>query len=413
MSKTPWAVLLCKFNDRPDEPHPKSFYEKLFTEAGIGTQNMLDYFHENSHGTLDLRGSQVFGWLTLDQNRADYVGSGANQQGRQDLVDWAKQKAKAAGVDLSRFFGFVVSLNVPTDLFGQLGGDTAVCDLDSLEPSLLGQEMGHVYGLDHSRLEGSTADYMDPYDIMSTWSPFQAPHPAYGQIGPALNAANMESRSWLDQSRVWTAGAIAGAVVQLRPHLRRDLSGFLAARVGEFLVEFRVKTGWDAGIPAPVVLVHRFEDGHSYLMPGTVGQAALAKGGVFERGSASNVFARHIRIEVLDIDPEGQVATLGIAHRVPDRPPVEGPVVVSPGVMADGGGFVIVNGRIIKVPPRSPLLAILENVAVVNESALIAEPALRGRVRQSAFAGIARLANAELGTLGTLRQPQKPPQRSL
>ena len=33
---------------------------------------------------------------------------------------------------------------------------------------------------------------------------------------------------------------------------------------------------------------------------------------------------------------------------------------VSPGVKADGGGFVIVNGKIIKVPPRGPVMAALQ-----------------------------------------------------
>lgn len=33
---------------------------------------------------------------------------------------------------------------------------------------------------------------------------------------------------------------------------------------------------------------------------------------------------------------------------------VAGASYVSPGVMNDGGGYVIVNGRVIKVPPREP-----------------------------------------------------------
>jgi hypothetical protein len=40
---------------------------------------------------------------------------------------------------------------------------------------------------------------------------------------------------------------------------------------------------------------------------------------------------------------------------------------VSPGVAAGGGGFVIVNGKVVRVPPRGPamkqLSAVLEDIA--------------------------------------------------
>jgi hypothetical protein len=405
MIQTPWAVLLCKFRDDDSEPFPKSFYEALFTQAGAGTQNMVDFFRDNSHGTLDLSGSQVFGWFTLDQKRSDYIGSGPIQAGRQALIGWAKQKATAAGVNLAAFFGVVVSMNVQTDLFGTLGGGSMVCDLASLQPSLLGQEMGHGYGLDHSRRDGSTADYQDLWDAMSTASAYEAPHPKYGFIGPTLNAVNMESRGWLDQSRVWTASGAGSHVVQLRPLVRRDLPGFLAARAGDFLIEFRVNAGWDAGIPEPVVLVHRFEDNHSYVMAGSNGEPGLTKGGVFERGSAQDQFDRHLKLEVLDIDSEGRTATVGILDRPAQQPPVDGPARVFGGVAVDGGGFAIIGGRVVPIPPRSPLVRILEQLAAVQESELVADPAVRGVVRQGAFSVIAREAQAQVAALGPVRQP--------
>lgn len=36
------------------------------------------------------------------------------------------------------------------------------------------------------------------------------------------------------------------------------------------------------------------------------------------------------------------------------------------GVSKDGGGFVIVNGKIIRVPPRGPKWALLESLIAVN-----------------------------------------------
>jgi hypothetical protein len=35
---------------------------------------------------------------------------------------------------------------------------------------------------------------------------------------------------------------------------------------GGFLIEFRASEGWTAGIPRPVMPMHRFGGGHSYLM---------------------------------------------------------------------------------------------------------------------------------------------------
>jgi hypothetical protein len=88
--------------------------------------------------------------------------------------------------------------------------------------------MGHGYGLSHSCADGSTADYMDQWDVMSTAGASMAPHPHFTEIdvrgnrvflmGPGLNAANMASRKWLDESRVWTTSNRGfDTVVKLRP----------------------------------------------------------------------------------------------------------------------------------------------------------------------------------------------------
>lgn len=43
----------------------------MFTTAGAGTLNMVDYFDKMSHGNVDLSGSQVFGWCTLPNPHTD------------------------------------------------------------------------------------------------------------------------------------------------------------------------------------------------------------------------------------------------------------------------------------------------------------------------------------------------------
>ena len=185
-----------------------SAYEDLFTSSGVGKLNMVDFFRDMSHGQLDLSGSKVFGWYTLDKNRSDYLAGGDIEKGRGDLIKSARQAASKELTKKGPFFSVVVCMNVPTDLFG--GADGVVCDdgrwpddnngpgMSSLSPSLLGQEMGHGYGLAHSRADGSGSDYMDPWDVMSTTAtPFMSPHPNFTdldvrarpvfRLGPGLN----------------------------------------------------------------------------------------------------------------------------------------------------------------------------------------------------------------------------------
>src|SRR5215212_3775055 len=144
MRQTPWAILLCKFKDNVTaEPFTQQRFEELFTSSGAGKFNMLDFFQDMSHGLLDLSGSQVFGWFTLNKNSSEYTGSGANLQGRRDLITWARQAAIDKKVDLSKFFSVVVFMNVSTDLFGGPAGvvchpDQAPNGMSSLSPSILG-----------------------------------------------------------------------------------------------------------------------------------------------------------------------------------------------------------------------------------------------------------------------------------
>jgi hypothetical protein len=138
--QTPWAIILCKYQDNDTEPYPWQRFEDLFTSTGAGKLNMVDYFAEMSHGRLDLTGSKVFGWHTLPKTRAEYVGSGVNQQGRDDLLAWAR----AAEPQAAGFFSVVALTNVPSDLFG--GPNGAATDdgrwpngMSNLSPSLMGR----------------------------------------------------------------------------------------------------------------------------------------------------------------------------------------------------------------------------------------------------------------------------------
>jgi len=407
---TPWAILACKWSDMPNEAKTIAFLQQMFTQAGRGTQNLVDFFDDNSHGSVDMSGNQVFGWLTLPQRWSDYTGSGANPAGRQQLLNWARGAAAAAGINLAPFFNVVVCMNASstqgTDLFG--GGGGVVCDTNVLQPSVLAQEMGHGYGLDHSRIDGSEDDYRDRWDVMSTWdSCFMQSHPDYVLIGPGMNAANMAGRGWLDETRVWSSTNFRiDATIQLRPLHRRDLPGYLAARLGDFTIEFRKKDGWDAAIPQSAVLVHRFQDNHSYLMPGSGAREDLITGSYFQepQNSQLDILGDLTRVDVIEINDAGNYATIRLEHR-PTRVPYVGPGILFGGVAAGGGGWVFVGGKFVPVPPRSPMTRVLELVAAYESVNVVASTQVRESVKRETLSSMAGIVEKQLRSIQAFRQP--------
>lgn len=432
MTQSPWAILLCKFKDNETEPYTRTRYEELFTSAGAGKWNMPDFFHDMSHGKLDLSGSRVLGWYTLELRHEDYLAEArqpglteeqradAVNKGRNDLLNWARQAAGAARETLDGY-KVLVCMNVPTDLFG--GGNGAVCHDDrdplngmsGMSPSLLGQEMGHVYGLEHSKEDGSDAEYGDQWDVMSTARAFMAPHPVFKDsdaagrpvflLGPGLNAANMWRVGWLDEARTWQSTARSlDTVVTLRPLHRPDLPGFLAIRLGDYFVEFRVAERWDAGIHEPAVLLHRLDGERSTLMSASDGRQAFGAGSSYaESFSLPGVISSSLRIEVAAIDGEHHWAKIrlhlhrSIVYTVPvDRGPYINPQVA---------WALLADGRVQPVAPASPLRQALTDLANYEQGATLASPDLRRAVQLEALASLAARAQAQMRTLLGLRQP--------
>jgi hypothetical protein len=371
-AKLPWAILLCKFNDDTNDPttvklsdlyiqwlaqngpnwiadnlipavasDPRTIlelYNEFFTNAGVNTFNAVKYWDDVSHGSVDVSGSQVFP-CTLDIPSTEGAAL-AQFPGGAQYQDLIFKKAKAAlanqhGVDWKTFFGVAVSFQSPD--FGSQGGwydggPGVYMDIRFVRNNGIqawGQEMGHGFGMDHSRENGSNEDYRDPWDVMSTRRAFSYPQdPDYGARGPGVNAWNMRGRKWLDESRIWKMPphGDVNSVVTLRTLHRRDLDGHLGAEIpgvgqdSAYLIEFRVRANWDSGIPNAVVLVHRFEGtigqflgSHSYVMTGTNGQWGLSVGDSFTAGPLC-------RLEVNSIDESNDTATIRVIRlTIPDK----------------------------------------------------------------------------------------------
>jgi hypothetical protein len=218
----------------------------------------------------------------------------------------------------------------------------------------------------------------------------------------------MRSRGWLDESRVWKSGTSSTNVtVDLRPLHRRDLGGYLAIDfLGGYLVEYRKKERWDGGFSHSAVFLHRFDDNHSYVMAGTKGNFDLVAGDKFEYGDPNSfdIFSSYGRIEVVSIDDANSTAKIQVVHRQPRAiPQIYGTLVG--GVANDGGGWIIVNGHLIRIPPWDPLFPVVQQLGAYRQAESIVDISVRRSAQQSALQSVTR----HMSTLHTSLNPYRVP----
>jgi M6 family metalloprotease-like protein len=335
MTSTPWAILLCKMKDIPDEPHTVDFYKQLFCQDGAGKGGVLDYWQQVSYGALDLSGSKVFGWYQLDHTLAEQVPLTYDQQ-LQKIYAVAK-----GDVDFKNFYGIVAVYNFPAGS----GGNVLTADyLDEAikkygfaglgvaeiteSPSYATHEMGHGYGLPHSwgMKNGPAVEYGDPWDIMSNDMTYTFKGPNFGPSGPGLVAPYLIKMGWLTGNRVASVDHDMDLPTEI--HLaalgHADVEGPLAIRIDltdldgdplTYVIEYRHQDRWDKGISYDAVLVHRVStDGLSYLL------ADLTACQHYEVGSdvdilAKTIDAQNLQASVLicrspDVNLKGGVTTL-------------------------------------------------------------------------------------------------------
>jgi hypothetical protein len=323
---TPWAILACEFSDGGGTPvGDLDYMRNLYTDAGVGTGNLVDFFDVMSHGAVDLRGSRVFGWLDLKRPRTDYIGdvprdkTPAGKLSREGLIALAKSVAVENGIDLTPFFSVVVATSPAVDLCGYRVPLGVIAATNST-PQLIAQEMAHNYGLEHARsYQGvfESGEYGDPTDIMSGPN-CRGTYARYGLTGPGLNAAAMHGRGWLDESRIRRIDKEAEQfpiTIDLRPLHARQLPGYLAVAMDDVYFEFRDLDGFDEGLAFPSILVHYLSDNVSYIYNGYTSDYGLRVGGKFTRGGESVPELPRTTATVDAIDPVNRTATVTVDYR--------------------------------------------------------------------------------------------------
>jgi len=282
----PWAIVLCRFNDVSAVPQNADYYEDLYTRNGTG--GLCDYWRTVSCNSLDLTGSRVFGWFTMNHtssevNRLIFPGD------RSTLVQWGLDTAAANGVNLAAFRSVLIVQNFGVD-HGAAGNGVLIvhqnptlCDL-----GFIAHEMGHGFGLPHSNSANPDMVYGDGWDIMSfATTTFQFPLQFRGTQGNAsvgLNARNLEALNVVPAGRTWIPTAPDfSAQITLDPLNQAPIGnhGALIVKIppnatrpprasgSSYTVEFRRKAGWDRNIPEDAVLIHEIRSNSlSYLQPG-------------------------------------------------------------------------------------------------------------------------------------------------
>lgn len=308
---TPWAVIKCKFSDQPQEP---AFDPSFVT----GTNGMAGYWQDVSYGQINLNGTTVYGWYTLPYTSAQLTN-------RSQRINACIDAAQTHGVNISQYYSVIAIINQQVDS-GSIGGHVLL-DPAAWHVTFAGHEMGHCYNLDHSfddtgvvydsGSDSRPGAYGDGWDIMSAEN-FGRSNPTfvgpYGNSGPGLNAPNLEKLGWLTANRVWTWNRNTSQTVSLAALNHPEAGGYFMAKVPYdannpnhyYTVEFRRKTGWDAGIPQDTVLIHEVRpDGLSYLVRTNGGAQRLPN-------QTFHDVQNNVAITVLSIDSASSTAVVNI-----------------------------------------------------------------------------------------------------
>ena len=202
----PWAIILCRFSDVTFIPQNVDYYEDLFTRNGTG--GLCDYWRTVSSNALDLTGSRVFGWLTMNHMSTE-VGQLHFPHDRSTLVQWGIDTGRNNGIDLAPFRSILVIQNFGID-HGAAGNGILIVHKDSnlCEFGFISHEMGHGFNLPHSYSASPDMEYGDGWDVMSfATTTFQFPIQFKGTQGSAtvgLNARNLEALNAIPNCRIWS-----------------------------------------------------------------------------------------------------------------------------------------------------------------------------------------------------------------
>jgi hypothetical protein len=276
VQQRPYAILLCKFADVPDEPLPITGYQEMYGSAFGGAD---DFYREVSQGRINLTGTRIYGWYTLPQPRSFYVVS--DRANLSSLFNDCTRQANL-DVDFREVVGVAMHFNAFLDCCSWGGSRTATLDgvtktfatmwnASWARSGTSWHEMGHSVGLPHSGGPyGRTYDSV--WDVMSASTSGRYLNVSFGFGGAHFIAYHKDLLGLIPASRrVTVTNDIWQGV--LEPHARNASgSGPVLvtlpiadpSRYGQsYTLELRSKTGYDIRLPRAAVIIHSIVPGRA------------------------------------------------------------------------------------------------------------------------------------------------------
>ena len=267
----PWLFLKCKFSDIATTPQVNSFYQNLM----FATWGLSHFWHDASYGAWDTYGSTVRDpWYTMSINNANW---------RLLPSRWDRANAciNAYGGSTAGFVETIALVNGEGDAGNQ---GRVLMTPDSSNSTFLAHEVGHTFGYGHSWDDSGRqaadwsgpGEYYDHWDVMSAMNVYGFDSGASGSAGPGLNAPYQHKMSFVPAHRRLQLNPTATAQstrLNVAAIGKPEANGPLYVRIGannndHYTVEYRMKSGFDQGIPRSTVLVHRVTNGRSILLTG-------------------------------------------------------------------------------------------------------------------------------------------------
>jgi uncharacterized repeat protein (TIGR01451 family)/M6 family metalloprotease-like protein len=315
-----YRTLLCKFADVPDEPQNLAFFDGIMSNTKPGANH---YWRELSYEFINLDGSTQHNWVTLPQNRAQYFDNN-DPADDIDLGELATDCANAhdAAVDFSDVLGINFIFNAGIGCCAWGGGISNTLDGKSgfaatwMPPwswgttshGVLGQEMGHSFGLPHEGCFGTASPYDSQWDVQS----------AARQVH--TNADFKDKLGWIVADQKYEATSDPNQIVEIRrlalPELAPHANSYLMAKIPlpggpatqYYTVEVRKFAGYDGSpqqVPSEAVLIHFVDTTLSDKRAQVVGTPCNGAGAAWVPGELYQDAANGITIAVLAETSDG------------------------------------------------------------------------------------------------------------